>query len=1783
MLQKYLSYLRFVGGDVPYGAVEGNKLKHRAIGTSKRYADQTTFLTISPNNHGNARSIRLSHSSVDNKTFPAKFEDGCPYGRDGEDFIRHLVQDGVVMSDGTIDIPEGYLSKSERAALGHSNPVAFVSENKRLLYDILDILIGITPDNAGFYPRKEGESKRKSRHYRRKKGIFGHCLTLIGVTEDHAKGHLHWHLMVNAGINSYALQRFANIPVLCQRISEVLNSMYSSELSTEAQVASIVRRLVIKKRKHWQVDKKVIDSMEPEDPLIRRSNAMEEVQAGAEDPMNHEKLAKLTQCDAAGKQVHHSTPHLMTCHKGTWGKSGCRLNMPCHCTDCTTGVMLVPRKKTKIKNDIFQLCETMVENNDSESVEIHDFSPSPTTWEQHPEFGPSRNSTAPPKHSVGTPPGQVTQTVSPPMVDDLSSTSASFSETDSQILEPTPKDILKEYFERMAWTDDPVEDVHDMRYDVYDFSKHSLTQGIDSKYKKLNILERQADHSVIVWETKRRALEVPDFCKNVLQNEAEQTSFVHSLQVHLNAMQPFDKKESKFWQWLEQTATLEQVQDIQEELKAKLPLANGYIAAYSPAMLFLTGSHNNTVPLGSMVQAKGAMFYLIPYQGKNKFPIAQSLVVLNKALEHVEKYKTQSTKGDKGTLQRTATHLLQRTFNRMDLMMELSDYQVTAALLELPSMIMADNFQYGDPVALDAFRSYKEMQEEELESLDDLYNAIADARERQRMAAQVNVSFFPETHVENEFHANDVPQDEDLPFRQSNYKTKETEEDEDAATWSDGSFIAPEDDSISSSATKEDADPSIQDDLRPDECIKPSIPAHTLDVLLANLGHITKINLKEQQKAKNEKNPMSMFVPTVALYEHRAKPDEPLGKLNYYEYLACIKFMNTPANAVTVVDNRSAQQYALTPDFPGSTDCHHQLKLKQSTPLLLRNVPPLPGSKPRVPVFSIPYQKWKTKADAYARYHLLLFRPETFSTKLSYNWEDLEDWISHLEEDPSAISKGRIIIMKRHMKGLWISKVTKRMLLDYRSRARDLWTDEEKQFYQVQQALHFQMPAKDKFQDMMDSMEGEELSRRALQSAITQLNHDLQQDSMVQRLFADTNFSKNVANVSLMDSARKNMQRCIHKSNSIYTVCKKGQAMHDWKRDATMLNTPSVPQGSHNSSGRAIAYQNLRKELTENRTEAQCKQQLEIYDLYANHFLDPACPPPPPSVFVHGGPGVGKTKVRNSIMKASELDGRKNLKTAFNCINAAEMRGSTTAYLIALNTGYHMVAFGRYRADVIKQLQSENFDTRDMLFIEEVSTEAPWHVAHLCRFCQTINNNFVDPYGGRRSYLTGDLTQLGPVNATSIAKATMDIYANAEVQLWMNARRKPRNKSKATLIPSDTDDMNRCLANHPYRTGVDLLTKNIRLFELTQQQRAIKDPAHTNLCLRNYRGERINLRDIIDRYKQLSSSDMDQPEWLEAPCLVSTNRERRTLTHTRAVQFAIAKKTIVIRWLTGYKNWSNAPDSSLFHLAMRDPCFYEYYVTECFGYMTANIQKHLDLVNGIKIQYHSLVLDDETEEWLQGEMQVAKVGAVLTLPRRPVAINVRIFFQDSTPDDIMTVLKQQFAVDEVELEGPNKMSVVIPILKPTSCNWDNDQTPVCGSSFFGPSKVLLGTVFPVEPAFAITVHKSEGQTMARVIIALSPCPLRVCQFNFEQFHVASSRVEESEHMRLLLVGDTEAQRWQSLAYLTNLRQHPSVKFYFAGFRDLSAGENPNEGWLTNAWSAERANEQFLKLIAENKV
>ena len=152
----------------------------------------------------------------------------------------------------------------------------------------------------------------------------------------------------------------------------------------------------------------------------------------------------------------------------------------------------------------------------------------------------------------------------------------------------------------------------------------------------------------------------------------------------------------------------------------------------------------------------------------------------------------------------------------------------------------------------------------------------------------------------------------------------------------------------------------------------------------------------------------------------------------------------------------------------------------------------------------------------------------------------------------------------------------------------------------------------------------------------------------------------------------------------------------------------------------------------------------------------------------------------------------------------------------------------------------------------------------------------------------------------------------------------------------------------------------------------------------------------------------------------------------------------------------------------------------------------------------------------------------------------------------------------------------------------NKHTPVYHGEGFRCLRVALRQRFPLMTAFAITVHKAEGATMEKVIVAMSKGPVHKCNFTYEQVHVAFSRVTEGKNLKLLLTGGTEPEQWKSISFVMDLRQDPSIQWYFMGFRQrLRPGQgDPNVGWIANAWTTKRANNatflQYLRRVPTTK-
>ena len=105
-----------------------------------------------------------------------------------------ILKSTVKTSSGTIELPDEVpLSRSGRPRNVMENPVAYVIESKTVINDIRSLLIGAPAQECFSY--YDSGSSSITMYYKLKKGILGHCLSYIGVVEDHARGTLHYNLL----------------------------------------------------------------------------------------------------------------------------------------------------------------------------------------------------------------------------------------------------------------------------------------------------------------------------------------------------------------------------------------------------------------------------------------------------------------------------------------------------------------------------------------------------------------------------------------------------------------------------------------------------------------------------------------------------------------------------------------------------------------------------------------------------------------------------------------------------------------------------------------------------------------------------------------------------------------------------------------------------------------------------------------------------------------------------------------------------------------------------------------------------------------------------------------------------------------------------------------------------------------------------------------------------------------------------------------------------------------------------------------------------------------------------------------------------------------------------------------------------------------------------------------------------------------------------------------------------------------------------------------------------
>ena len=112
----------------------------------------------------------------------------------------------------------------------------------------------------------------------------------------------------------------------------------------------------------------------------------------------------------------------------------------------------------------------------------------------------------------------------------------------------------------------------------------------------------------------------------------------------------------------------------------------------------------------------------------------------------------------------------------------------------------------------------------------------------------------------------------------------------------------------------------------------------------------------------------------------------------------------------------------------------------------------------------------------------------------------------------------------------------------------------------------------------------------------------------------------------------------------------------------------------------------------------------------------------------------------DTILDYADLKAHSTVQTAFNAINAIHFKqGQTTASLIHL-TGVDKEILRGMKPTELKAF-AEIIGPAILIFLDELSNIAPWHLAKFSYSCQQATGNYNKPFGGKKVLCSGDLNQ----------------------------------------------------------------------------------------------------------------------------------------------------------------------------------------------------------------------------------------------------------------------------------------------------------------------------------------------------------------------------------------------------------------------------------------------------------
>ena len=226
----------------------------------------------------------------------------------------------------------------------------------------------------------------------------------------------------------------------------------------------------------------------------------------------------------------------------------------------------------------------------------------------------------------------------------------------------------------------------------------------------------------------------------------------------------------------------------------------------------------------------------------------------------------------------------------------------------------------------------------------------------------------------------------------------------------------------------------------------------------------------EVEKGLHENDGTKVPISNVSLYFERGKDLEDVNMLEYASLMQVVKkktekdettddsIMHDQAADGLLQENtkkagrKSSLQFEYNTGFEMQPLFQQHLFTKECMPFAIGNAPPKRVGKRPLQLnneshddYQEKLDAWQKKADAFANYYLLLFRPTSRNWRESdFTYDALETWIESCSTSDNWLNVHRLDAYNSRLNGMSISSTNKRVITGYRGRCRTLWTDEER-------------------------------------------------------------------------------------------------------------------------------------------------------------------------------------------------------------------------------------------------------------------------------------------------------------------------------------------------------------------------------------------------------------------------------------------------------------------------------------------------------------------------------------------------------------------------------------------------------------------------------------------------------------------------------------------------------------------------------------------------------------------